>query len=60
MLGLELEELLLLHAKINNTAVTPTAAVSHVLIVFMLCSFIGIDTPSSLEELPKTVPKPRY
>jgi hypothetical protein len=60
MLGLEFEELLLLHAKINSTALTPTAAVSHLLIVFMLCSFISIDTPSALEELPKTVPKSRY
>jgi hypothetical protein len=38
MLALELEELLLLHAKNTSTAATLDAAVSHLVTVFMLCS----------------------
>lgn len=53
MLGLELDELLLLQAKKINTAATPASVpttrlgdVSHLVTVFMLCSFIGRGTPS--------------
>src|ERR1700679_4335029 len=60
MLGLEFEELLLLQAKKTSMAMAPLAAASHFVTVFMLCSFIGRDTPSSGKELPKTVPKTRY
>lgn len=38
MLGLESEELLLLHAKNTSMAATLDAAVSHLVAVFMLCS----------------------
>jgi hypothetical protein len=61
MSGLELlDELLLLQAKKTIMAMAMHGAASHLVTVFMLCSFIGRDTPSSVKQLPKTVPKTRY
>ena len=48
MLGLEFEELFLLQAKKTRMAAPPVAAINHLVTVFMLCSFIGRDTPSSV------------
>jgi hypothetical protein len=60
MLGFEFEELDLLHATMDRIIVKPARDASQALFVFMLCSFMSIDTSSSALELPKTVPKSRY
>jgi len=52
MLGFELEELLLLHAKNTSTAATLVTAVSHLVTVFMLCS-LWVEIQHRVERVAK-------